>query len=50
MNLPKMGQLESTHNRESMFNRSLDSNGSLLSLNMSTSTAVDGHAQKRNTK
>ncbi|XP_065365872.1 kinesin-like protein Nod [Calliphora vicina] len=49
MNLPKMGQLESTHNRESMFNRSLDSNGSLLSLNISSSTAVDGHAYKRNT-
>ncbi|XP_075155137.1 no distributive disjunction [Haematobia irritans] len=42
MNLPKMGQLESTHNRESLFNRSLDSNGSLLSLNISSSTAVDG--------
>ncbi|XP_013097756.2 kinesin-like protein Nod [Stomoxys calcitrans] len=42
MNLPQMGQLESTHNRESLFNRSLDSNGSLLSLNISTSTAVDG--------
>ncbi|KNC24230.1 Kinesin-like protein Nod [Lucilia cuprina] len=49
MNLPKMGQLESTHNRESMFNRSLESNGSLLSLNISTSTAVDGHTYKRNT-
>ncbi|XP_061391925.1 kinesin-like protein Nod [Musca vetustissima] len=42
MNLPNMAQLESTHNRESLFNRSIDSNGSLLSLNISTSTAVDG--------
>ncbi|KAM7346418.1 no distributive disjunction isoform 1-T3 [Cochliomyia hominivorax] len=49
MNLPKMGQFESTHNRESMFNRSIDSNGSLLSLNISTSTALDGHTKNRNT-
>ncbi|XP_073828803.1 no distributive disjunction [Musca autumnalis] len=47
MDLPNMAQLESTHNRESLFSRSIDSNGSLLSLNISTSTAVDGAANNK---
>lgn len=50
MNLPKIAQLEHTNDRESLFNRTNDSNDSLLSSNMSTSTALDGHAKQRNTK
>ncbi|TMW53990.1 hypothetical protein DOY81_000922 [Sarcophaga bullata] len=48
MNMSKIAQLEHVNDRESLFNRTNDSNDSLLSSNMSTSTALDGHAKQRN--